>query len=115
MSDELPDIFKPEIVDRPSPYRVHTLTVISVETEDGSGTDEYMIEHGSCELRGDECLVESTVQELGIRGALLGIWSKTETVELGTYRVRGWVQKYDVPGAPIEYDAGIEVVDDDES
>lgn len=114
MSDEIEDIFGVAPQPRPSPHRVHLLTVVSVETEDGAGTDEYMLDHRDCELRGDECLVESTVQELGIRGALLGVWSKVETVELGAYKVRGWVQKYDVPGAPIEYDAGIEIVDPDE-
>jgi hypothetical protein len=110
--DELISLF-PEPTPRPSPYTEHLLTVIAVETEDGSGTDEYMLQHGTCEFRDDDCLVESTVRDLGLRGALNGVWSK-DPVALGSYRVRGWVQKYDVPGAPIEYDAGIEIVDPDE-
>jgi hypothetical protein len=115
MNDEdLAGIFgMPE--ERVNPYPIHTLVVEAVEDLDGLvETDQYTLDHGTCELRGDECLVESTVRELGLRGAINGVWSK-DPVELRTYRVRGWVTKYDIPGAPIEYDAGIEEVGDDEA
>jgi hypothetical protein len=111
--DELIDLFGTEPT-RPT-YPVHVLSVKAVESLDGYGEDWYLLDHGTCEHRGEDCLVESMIRDLGIRGALLGVWSKVETVELRSYRVRGWVTKYPAtPNGPEEYDAGIEVVTDDD-
>jgi hypothetical protein len=106
---------------------VHRITVTRAEYEPHDearskllvewGECDYEIDHGACRARGDECIVESTVRELGMHGALYGVWDTWEQgnrVTVGVYRVRGWVSKYDVPGEPIEYDAGIELVDEDE-
>jgi hypothetical protein len=110
--DDLADALGPPPARGPG-FPDHVLTVEAVEDLDGFDSDQYTLDHGKCELRGDECIVESTVHELGLRAALNGVYS-TDPVELRTYRVRGWVSKYDVPGEPIEYDAGIEEVDPDE-
>jgi hypothetical protein len=108
----------------PPPMVVHVITVTRAEYREPRGNFlvewgdcDYTIDHGACELRGDECIVESTVRELGMHGALYGVWDSWDQgnrVEPGEYRVRGWVEKFDVPGEPVEYDAGIEEVDEDE-
>lgn len=101
-------------------FAVHAITVTSVSYDDPG--DEYGIEptecsfeidHGKCTDRGDDCLVEQTVRELGLHAALFGVFDVDHRVEQRSYRVLGWVQKYDVPGEPVEYDAGISVLDED--
>lgn len=78
----------------------------------------YEIDHGTCEWRGEECLVESTVNDLGLHAAMFGVWSKGENgerLEETVYRVRGWASMSpDTPNGPAEYDAGIEIVDADD-
>ena len=109
-----------------SDFPVHTITVTRVAYEEPRGNYlteppmcEYEIAHGICEVRGEECIVEGTVSELGLHAALFGVWDtwdQNNRLEAGrSYRVRGWVTKFDVPGEPVEYDAGIEEVDPDEN
>jgi hypothetical protein len=113
--------------DLPPPPRrmdVHVITVTRAEYEEPRGNFvvewidfDYEIDHGVCELRGDDCIVESTVRELNLHAALFGVWDSWDQgnrIEVGQYRVRGWVEKFDVPGEPIEWDAGIELIDEDE-
>jgi hypothetical protein len=106
-------------------FPVHTITVTKVSYETPRGVHlteppicEYEIDHGVCGVRGEECIVEGHVQELGLHAALYGVWDswdQNNRLEAGrTYRVRGWVSKYDIPGEPIEWDAGIEEVDEDD-
>jgi len=106
-------------------FDVHTITVTRVSYEEPHGNNltelplcEYTIDHGACEQRGEECLVEEHVNELGLHAAMFGVWdtwSQNNRLQAGaTYRVRGWTSKYDVPGEPIEYDAGIEEVEDED-
>ena len=106
-------------------FPTHTITVTKVSYEEPRGNYltelpvcEYEIDHGVCEVRGEECIVEGNVQELGLHAALYGVWDtwdQLNRLEAGReYRVRGWVSKFDIPGEPIEYDAGIEEVDEDD-
>jgi hypothetical protein len=108
-----------------SDFPVHTITVTRISYEMPRGNFlteppvcEYTINHGVCELRGDECLVESQVQEMGLHAALFGVWDTWELlnrIEVKDYQVRGWVSKFDVPGEPVEWDAGIEEVGDEDA
>jgi hypothetical protein len=98
-------------------FPVHRIVVTKARPDpdfDDGQELEFTIEHGECTQEDEACIVESTVRELGLRSALFGIWGEEvrPRVEVKTYKVRGWVSKYDIPGAPIEYDAGIEEVDD---
>jgi hypothetical protein len=106
-------------------FPVHTITVTRISYEMPRGNFlteppvcEYTIDHGVCELRGDECLVESQVQEMGLHAALFGVWDtwdQLNRIEVKDYQVQGWVSKFDVPGEPVEYDAGIEEVGDEDA
>ena len=67
--------------------------------------------------RQHQALQPARVQQLGLHAALYGVWDswdQNNRLEVGEYRVRGWVTKFDIPGEPIEYDAGVEEVDDNE-
>jgi hypothetical protein len=104
-----------------SDFPVHTIVVTKVAYDDPvlfMGIEpseiEYGIGHGECTLRGEECIVEGTVSELGLHAALFGVWDKDHRLEVRDYQVRGWTSKHDVPGEPIEYDAGIEEVDEED-
>jgi hypothetical protein len=106
----------------PPPMPIHTITVTHVAYDDpaeGFGIEPsdlgYEIEHGACPWRGDDCLVEEHVREMGLHQALFGVWDKGEgdnrLVTERVYRVRGWVSKTPAtPNGPEEYDAGIEQV-----
>jgi hypothetical protein len=117
------DIFgEPEPEPEPS-FPVHTITVTSVVYEEPSPLDifgidpieEYVIDHGECELRGDECTVEGIVTDIGLHQSIFGVWDTTHRLETKAYRVRGWVgHSPATPNGPEEWDAGIEEVDDDE-
>jgi hypothetical protein len=111
-----PPVPKPEPV-----FPVHTIVVTKVAYDDPvffMGIDpseiEYGIGHGECTLRGEECIVESIVSDLGLHSAIFGVFDTENRLEVRDYQVRGWTSKYDVPSEPIEYDAGIELVDDED-
>jgi hypothetical protein len=109
----------------PEPMAVHTITVTRVEYEEPAASDvfgidpiecAYEIDHGECNLRDEECLVQSTITDLGLHAALFGVWDSEHRLEEKSYRVRGWTSTSPAtPNGPAEYDAGIEEVDDDES
>jgi hypothetical protein len=98
-------------------FPVHEIRVTKVAYDDPPTdlgieptTLKYRISHGTCERRGDECLVEDTITELGLHAALFGVFDTSNRLTVAHYWVRGWVSKHDVPGEAIEYDAGIEEV-----
>ena len=122
MSDDI-DLFGPlEEPDAPA-FAVHTITVLQVEYEEPSEADvfgidpidvQFQINHGHCDLRGIECIVEEIVGEIGLHQAMFGVWDKDHRLEVRDYRVRGWTSYSPAtPNGPEEYDAGIEEVDDD--
>lgn len=86
---------------------IHTLTV----TGRGDMRDDvtYTLEHGDC-AEPDNCFIEQHLNELGVDTALCGVWGD-ETVPVGSYQIIGWSSKYDVPGEPVEYDAGVDVLE----
>ena len=102
----------------PPPMPVHTITVTHDRLRrpaESFGIDPsdlgYEIDHGACNARGEECIVEGTVTELGLHQAVFGVWDKDNRLEAKTYRFRGWVSKSPAtPNGPEEWDAGIEEV-----
>jgi hypothetical protein len=97
-------------------FALHEIVVIraEVDPEASDGQEiEYHVVHGACPMIDDDCLVSSIVRDLGLRSALYGIWGADTRprIEVKTYVVRAWEQKYDIPGMPVEWDAGIEEVD----
>lgn len=74
---------------------------------------ECEVSHRGCEYRGYECIVEETISELGLHAAVYGSFhAGPERLKKGqVLYVQGWASTFDVPGEPIEYDAGIEVVE----
>lgn len=122
MSDSLSFLLGDE-PEPPHRMAVHEITVTHVAYDDpptSLGIDpselDYAIDHGECTWRSDDCLVEEYVREIGLHQAMFGVWDKDHRLEQGkVYRVRGWVSvSPDTPNGPAEYDAGIELVDDDD-
>jgi len=90
---------------------IHTVKILSVDETDTDEYDvEYDIDHGNCTADPEECLISQTINDLGWQAAIFGVFSKDQP-QVGTFKVRGWESKYDVPGYPIEWDAGIELVE----
>jgi hypothetical protein len=106
----------------PPPMPVHEVRVTRIAYDDppsSIGIDptelEYEIDHGTCDARGEECIVEGSIRELGMHQAMFGVWDKDNRLEAKTYRLRGWVSKSPAtPNGPEEWDAGIEPVEDDD-
>jgi len=103
-------------------HRIVVTRIVYDQPGDDFGIDpselEYEIDHGACQARGEECIVEGIVGDLGLHAALFGVWDRGEgenRIQERVYRVRGWVSKTPAtPNGPEEWDAGIELVDEDE-
>jgi hypothetical protein len=107
-------------LEEPGPgFPVHVLTVISVEYEEpldkfsNYPTElDYRIDHGECQYRGEDCLVEAIVTDIGLHAALFGVWDVDNRLQPSDYRVQGWASTSPAtPNGPEEYDAGIEWLD----
>ena len=103
-------------------FPVHEIKVLRIEYDEPAsqyGIDptecEYEIDHMRCELRGEECIVEGIVTDIGLHQSLFGVWDTEHRLETKIYRVRGWASVSPAtPNGPEEYDAGIEEINDDE-
>lgn len=90
---------------------IHTLTVTHAYDE-GEGYVEYewVLDHGDCFI-GEDCAVSMDLHESSLEDALCGYaWGDGQTYPYRTtYYLVAWASRYDVPGEPIEYDAGLYV------
>jgi hypothetical protein len=101
---------------------MHVLVVSGPISDDGEM--EYDIVHpAECPAYpthwggiGHECLIGGEVEAVGTMEAV-GVERDFRTGNVahyaaGEYRITGWTDRHDVPGYPIEYDSGIEFVDE---
>ena len=84
----------------------HTVTVHRISSARDDAT--YDLTHDDC-ADAPDCFVAEQLNELGVDSALIGVWEKGIVDDGLTLTVDVWVDKYDVPGEPVEYDAGLEV------
>lgn len=110
------DLFGPPPT-APDPFPVHELAIL--RAWECADTDEpeydYALVHppecGRGEWPADDCMLVLELSEGGLPSVLCGYsWRGDQAYPwLTTYYLRGWVSKFDVPGEPIEYDAGVHV------
>lgn len=99
---------------KPDRFPVHECIITEAWHDEDTGLPDYDFELKHPEgCGGEECLVGMEFHEGGYLWEVLCEYRYPRELQtypwITTYYVKGWTQTHDVPGMPIEYDAGIYV------